>query len=156
LVFLSGLACTALLLGTNQRARHIALTEKTERLERERNQQGLLAAATERARIAREMHDVIAHGLTVMVSLADGAAAKLRSKPEQAAVAIGNVSEIAVKRWAIPAGCSACCAPTVPPSGLPPQPGVAQIEELLALVRATGLAASLNVQGPARAGSRPN
>jgi hypothetical protein len=51
-------------------------------------------ATLEGWRSPREMHDVIAHSLTVMVSLADGAAAKLRSKPEQAAVAIGNVSEI--------------------------------------------------------------
>ena len=80
LVFLSGLVAAAFLLGTNLRSRRsrlAAVTERAERLEREREQQALIAATAERTRIAREMHDVIAHSLAVMISLADGASAKL-------------------------------------------------------------------------------
>ena len=48
--------------------------DRAARLERERDQQAQLAAAAERARIAREMHDIVAHNLSVMIALADGAA----------------------------------------------------------------------------------
>jgi signal transduction histidine kinase len=48
-----------------------ALVDRADRIARERDQQILLAAAGERAHIARELHDVIAHSLTVMVRLAD-------------------------------------------------------------------------------------
>ena len=51
------------------------LTDRAERLEHERDQQVALAAAAERARIAREMHDIVAHNLTVMVTLSEAAAA---------------------------------------------------------------------------------
>src|ERR1700677_579584 len=97
MVFLSGLVAAAFLLGTNvsaRRSRLAAMTEHAERLEREREQQALIATTAERTRIAREMHDVIAHSLAVMISLADGASAKLRSDPERASAAIENLSEI--------------------------------------------------------------
>jgi signal transduction histidine kinase len=52
----------------------VQLRERAERLERERDQQAVIAAEAERARIARDMHDTVAHHLTVMVALSDGAA----------------------------------------------------------------------------------
>jgi Histidine kinase len=97
LVFLSGMVAAALLLGISVRARSAlvaTLTERAGRLERERDQQAQIAAAAERARIAREMHDVIGHQLAVMVSLADGAAAKLASDPARAAAAIASVADV--------------------------------------------------------------
>ena len=63
-----------------------------QRLELERDQQASLAAATERARIAREMHDVVSHNIQVMVTLADAAAAAQASDPARAAEAIHEVS----------------------------------------------------------------
>lgn len=158
LVFLSGLVAAALLLGSNIRARraHLAmLIERTARLENERDQQARIAADAERTRIAREMHDVLAHSLAVMISLADGAAAKLRREPERAADAIAHVSALGRQSLADtrrllgvlrsegddgPEG-AADAALTAP------QPGVQQIEELIAGVRATGLEASLAVRG---------
>ena len=59
-------------LGRTRQAYVDALVERGERLEREAAQQAALAAIEERARIAREMHDVVAHGLTVIVVQADG------------------------------------------------------------------------------------
>ena len=68
------------------------LRERAARLERERDQPGELAAAAERARIAREMHDIVAHHLTVMVALADGAAAKVTQDGAAAAQVMRTVS----------------------------------------------------------------
>src|SRR5690606_41125925 len=49
-----------------------ALVDRAERLERERDQQARIATAAERARIAREMHDIVAHSLSVIIAQADG------------------------------------------------------------------------------------
>ena len=61
------------------------LAERAKRLEVERDQQASLAAAAERARIAREMHDIVAHSLSVVVTLADAAFVVSRSDPDGAA-----------------------------------------------------------------------
>ncbi|MDN4643276.1 sensor histidine kinase [Arthrobacter sp. PsM3] len=53
---------------------------------------GRLASVTERNRIAREMHDVVAHSLTVMISLSDGAAVVLKKDPARAAEVLGELS----------------------------------------------------------------
>ena len=76
-IALSGLATAAGVLGINVRNRRQILAgfhERAERLEREHEREVALARATERSRIAQEMHDVIAHNVSVMVALCDGAA----------------------------------------------------------------------------------
>jgi signal transduction histidine kinase len=57
-------------------------------LERERDQRAALAVADERGRISRELHDVVAHGLSVMVTQAQGAAAALDHKPADTRAAL--------------------------------------------------------------------
>ncbi|WFR71214.1 histidine kinase [Prescottella defluvii] len=94
-VLLSGPVLAGLLLGVNVRNRRNvvnALNQRAEQLERERDQQTLIAAAEERTRIAREMHDVVAHSLLVMVTLSEGAALKQAREPERAAAAMRQVS----------------------------------------------------------------
>src|SRR5205085_6361439 len=94
-VALSGLATAAAVLGVNVRHRKAllaSLRERAARLESERDQQGRLAAAAERARIAREMHDIVAHNLSVMIALADGATYAVREAPDRAEGAMGNVA----------------------------------------------------------------
>jgi signal transduction histidine kinase len=86
----------AALLGTNvgHRRRHIAeLVDRAERLARERDQQGEIARALERERIAREMHDVIAHSLSVIIAVSDGAYAIADERPGEAKEAIARVAE---------------------------------------------------------------
>jgi signal transduction histidine kinase len=151
LVGLSGLVAVALLAGAVLRARRAylsALIERAARLEVERDQQSQIGAAAERARIAREMHDVIAHSLAVMVTMADGALAKLRRDPERAAEAVQAISDIGrqalgdtrrlvgVLRDERSTGAE-----------LAPQPGLADLETLMEQLRATGLDASLEREG---------
>jgi signal transduction histidine kinase len=92
---LSGLAMAAGVLGISIRQRRALLSslhERAARLEFERDQEGRLAAAAERNRIAREMHDIVAHNLSVMIALADGASYALETSPERTAEATAQVA----------------------------------------------------------------
>ena len=94
-IFVSGMVAAALGLGLYFAARRAYLAElhdRAERLERERDQQAALAAAAERARIAREMHDIVAHHLTVMTTLAEAAIAASATSPEQATDVMRSVA----------------------------------------------------------------
>ena len=82
-------------LGTLSRTRRAyvdALVERGERLEREAAQRAELAARDERSRIAREMHDVVAHGLSVIVVQADGARYAAAKDPQVAGTALETIS----------------------------------------------------------------
>ncbi|MFI6078099.1 histidine kinase [Actinoplanes sp. NPDC051343] len=85
---LVAISVSILAIGMSQRTRQAylaALEDRAERLERDRDQRARLAVADERARIAREMHDVVAHHLTVMTALSEGAAATVPGDPSRAA-----------------------------------------------------------------------
>ena len=73
-------------------AYYASLEDRAARLERERDAQAQIAAAAERARIARELHDVIAHNVSVMVVQADGASYALDRSPERARQALGAIA----------------------------------------------------------------
>ncbi len=82
------------LIGVNvgNRKRYLeAVIDRSRQLLVERDQQGRLAAAAERARIAREMHDIVSHNLTVMVALAEGATAT--NDRERAHAATAQIAE---------------------------------------------------------------
>lgn len=96
-VIIAGALLIAALLGMNvgHRRRHInELVLRTEQLARERERDMELATARERERIAREMHDVIAHSLSVMIAVSDGAHAAADERPDEAKKAIGSVAGI--------------------------------------------------------------
>ncbi|MFW2512732.1 sensor histidine kinase [Demequina sp. SO4-13] len=89
------LALVGIAFGISVRLRRERLTDLAERaaaLERDRDRQAQVARAEERASIAREMHDVVAHSVSVMVRLADGATVALDRHPGQARVALGELS----------------------------------------------------------------
>lgn len=71
------------------------LAERAHRLEVERDQEVRLAAQDERTRIAREMHDVVAHSLSVVIAQADGARYAVRSDPSVAADVLGTIATTA-------------------------------------------------------------
>lgn len=150
LVLLSSMVVAAVLGGITLRTHrsHLAAAvERAEQAERERAERSRSAAAAERARIAREMHDVLAHSLAVIVSLADGAGAKLAHEPDRAATAVDHIAALArhslhdtrrlldVLRAGEPADDSVTHAR--------PQPSIEDLDELLDPVRATGLHATM-------------
>ena len=146
---LTGLVAATGLLGYYARTRRAylaALTDRAERMERERDQQARLAAAAERTRIAREMHDIVAHSIAVMIALADGAAYTAVASPEQAVSLMGQVS--ATGRSALTEMrrlLGVLREPAAP--GHAPQPTLDRVSDLLASVRAAGLPARLTVTG---------
>ena len=162
-VFLTGLAIAALLAGIVVRALRSQLdwlAERAARLEIERDQQASLAAAAERARIAREMHDVVSHNIQVMVTLADAAAAAQASDLDRSADAIREVSStgrqaltdmrrmLGVLRDEPPAPSTETKGTSAErPSTLAPQPGLGDLDALVERVRGTGLAVSLERAG---------
>lgn len=75
-----------------RRAYYAQLEERAAQLEKERDAQAKVAVAAERARIARELHDVVAHNVSVMVVQADGAAYVLDAAPEQCEKALETIS----------------------------------------------------------------
>ncbi|MFD6281373.1 sensor histidine kinase [Streptomyces sp. NPDC060209] len=124
-----------------------ALVERAHRLERERDQQAQLAAAAERTRIAREMHDIIGHNLSVITGLADGGAYAAVKNPEragQALEAIGTTSRQALAELRRVLG---VLREPAPAADLAPQPSLADLDALLAGVREAGLPVRLTVQG---------
>ena len=101
MVVVGGTALVAWVLGDSMRYRrayYLALEDRAARLERERDAQARLGAAAERARIARELHDVVAHNVSVMVVQADGARYALETEPERARQALGASRRQAVRR----------------------------------------------------------
>ncbi|WP_432192553.1 histidine kinase [Streptomyces sp. bgisy027] len=147
LFFLLSTATAALALGLVirfRRAQLAGLRERAARLEIERDQRSRLATATERARVAREMHDIVGHNLAVIVSLADAGAYASDAAPERGKEALNLIGDtgrqalgelrrvLGVLREATDTDDS----PSGPP--LSPQPGIADIDMLCAGVRAAG------------------
>jgi len=151
----TGTVAAALGLGLYSATRRAYLAElhdRADRLERERDQQGALAAAAERARIAREMHDVTAHHLTVMVTLSEAAAAASASSPERAAEVMRAVSATGRRALADTRrllGVLRQRPGQDPAAALAPVPDLSQLDALIAEVRSAGLQTTLEVHGQA-------
>jgi signal transduction histidine kinase len=149
-VALSGLATAAAVLGTSTRTRRALLAslhERAERLERERDQQGQLAAAAERARIARELHDVVAHNVSVMIALSDGASYALEEDPARAKSAMRTASRTGRQALGELRRLLGVLRDRNGNAQLAPQPGLAQLDELLQDVRGAGVPVSFEVTG---------
>jgi signal transduction histidine kinase len=149
-VLMTGTATAALMTGINHQTRRAylaALEDRAARLESERDQQARLAVAQERTRIAREVHDIVSHSLSVMVALADGAVAVTPTAPERAMGAMEQVA--ATGRQAIGEMRRMLGTLRTDDSRAErrPQPGLAGLDGLLDEVRAAGLPSRLSVEG---------
>ena len=90
------LILVGILVGFNARSARLrlkAIELRSARMALASEQAALLAAAEERSRIAREMHDVVAHSLAVMITMADGAAATVERNPATAKQAMETLAE---------------------------------------------------------------
>lgn len=150
-VFITGTVLAALALGLyagTRRAYLRALQERAERLERDRDQEVALAGAAERARIARELHDIVAHHLTVMVALSDGAAAAIPGAPDQAAEAVRAVSATGRRALSDTRGLLGVLRDDAGDATTrEPVPGLADLDTLITRVRAAGLPVTYQLCG---------
>ncbi|MFD8702792.1 histidine kinase [Kitasatospora sp. NPDC059648] len=122
-----------------RRAQLAGLRERAARLEIERDQRSRLATATERTRVAREMHDIIGHNLSVIVTLADGGAYAAQTSPERGREAlqlIGETSRQALGELRRMLGVLRDQADRT--AEFNPQPGIADLDGLCARIRAAG------------------
>ncbi|OXM69060.1 sensor histidine kinase [Amycolatopsis vastitatis] len=150
LVFGTAIVTAAFALGVTVRTRRAylaSLHDRAVRAERERDQESQIAAARERARIAREMHDIIAHNLSVMIALADGAAFAARTDAGQAEAAAKHVSATGRQALDEMHRLLSVLRGTGEDSPRAPQPGIDDIDDLVEQVRATGLPATWTVTG---------
>ncbi len=146
------LAVSAWVLGESMARRRVylaALEERAVRAEAERDARARAAAADERARIARELHDVIAHNLSVMVAQADGGRYVFDAAPEksrQALTEIGATGRQALSEMSHLLGVLRA-DPAAP--AFAPSPRVAEIPRLVAQAREAGMRVAHTVEGAA-------
>jgi signal transduction histidine kinase len=147
----------ATLIGLNVRMRRnyvAALVDRAERLMHEREYLASIAAAAERNAIAREMHDIVAHGLAVMISLAHGSAEIAPTDPARAAHAMRQVAEtgrVAVTDMRRMLGVLNEDNTGELAGAVAPSPGVEDVPALVKLFRSAGLPVVLQSAGVAPA-----
>lgn len=147
----------ATLLGLNVRMRRnyvSALVDRADRLMHERKYLASIAAAAERNAIAREMHDIVAHGLAVMISLAHGSAEIAPTDPARAVQAMRQVAEtgrVAVTDMRRMLGVLNEDNTGELAGAAAPSPGVGDVPALVELFRSAGLPVVLQSAGVAPA-----
>ncbi len=140
----------AVLTGTSigERRRYVtALIDRAADLARERDQQAQLATAAERARITRELHDIVAHSLSVMVTLADGADALAQKDPSRSAAAVREIGGVGRRSLAEMRRLLGVLSARDPEAPLSPQPDVEGLVDLMATYRTAGLPVALEIEG---------
>jgi signal transduction histidine kinase len=133
----------------HQRRQTALLEELTGRLVQERATAERAAVAEERARIARELHDVIGHEVTVIALQADAAAAALAKAPERAAAPVEAIRRSAAEALAEMRRVVGMLR-AAEEEDLRPQPGLDDVGTLVEQSRATGARVRLTLQQPAR------
>jgi signal transduction histidine kinase len=140
----------AWLLGDAARIRRLyagTLEERAQRLERERDERAERAVRDERERIARELHDVVTHHVSVIVIQAGGALRVIDKRPDEARTALGAIATTGrlaltdMRRMLGILGDQEASDPT---------PGLDRLDELIEQLRSAGLAVDLSVEGGPR------
>jgi signal transduction histidine kinase len=153
-----GLWASGLTLGTwglgralrNRRLLALTLTDRADRLEREQEERARIAVVDERSRIARELHDIVAHNVSTMVIQA-GAAGRVAerdpARAREAFTAIENAGRQALAEMRRLLGILRTDSEGL---ALAPQPSLTHLDDLLDRVRETGLPVELTVVGEPR------
>lgn len=123
-----------------------AVEERAATLEREREQLDLIAAQRERGAIARELHDIVAHSVTVILIGVRGARDVLETEPRVAAETLERVETSAEQSLAELRRILVLLRGQ-DPAETRPQPSLADLDELVAGYRAAGLPVRLEIAG---------
>src|SRR5512138_1107034 len=113
-----------------------ALRERAVQLEIERDQRSRLATADERARVAREMHDILGHSLSVIITLADGGAYASDAAPERGKEALRLIGDAGRGSLAELRRMLGVLREQADEPSLAPQPGIADLDPLCRQIRA--------------------
>jgi signal transduction histidine kinase len=143
----------AWLLGDNLRTRRAYLREvedRAERLEREREADARRAAGEEQARIARELHDIITHNVSVMTVQAAAAGDVFETQPGRAREALDSIESSGREALTELRRLLGAVRTDDAPSELTPQPGLSRLDDLVEQVRAAGLDVELSIEGDPR------
>ena len=139
--------------GRAMRARIVqvsALAERAAHAEAEREHAAAIAVADERNRIARELHDIVSHGLSVMVVQAAAGEAAVDDSPAQAESAFRSIQEVGREAQAEMVRMLGVLRGQAGGGALSPTPGVDDIAALVERMRATGLPVTLSIEGDRR------
>jgi len=149
-VFPCGLALCSWLAGraVRHRARLAAeMHEAAVRAEEEREAHRRAAVADERRRVAREMHDIVAHSISVMVVQAGGARRILERDPRRAEEAAARIERTGREALAEMRRLLGVLQPHEHPARREPQPRLAGLEALVERARTAGLEVALRIEG---------
>ena len=128
----------------------VELEDRASRLERERDARAKVAVAAERTRIARELHDVVAHNVSVMIVQADGAAYVLDNSPQQAKEALSTIASTGRQALVEMRRLLGVLRTSETAGEYVPQPGVEELPDLLEQVRTAGLPVDFAASGDQR------
>jgi len=121
--------------------------ERAERLEREREEQARMAVAEERARIARELHDIVGHSVSVMTVQAAGVRSLLRPEQEREREALQIIEQTGREALAEMRRLVGVLRRPEEAPALAPQPSLEHVEKLVSQARESGLPVKLRVEG---------
>ena len=125
------------------------LRARTERLERERAERAIAAVADERARIARELHDVVAHSISVMTIQAGAARLLLDEEPQRAEEPLLSIEETGRETLAEMRRLVGVLRKDMAEGALEPRPSLDNLGALIEQARVAGLPVELAVDGDA-------
>jgi signal transduction histidine kinase len=138
------------ILSRTRRAYLQAVETRAEQAEAERDRQVALAAADERTRIARELHDVVAHHVSLMAVQSEAAAALLPGRPAEAGKAvdiIGQTAREALTELRRLLGVLRGPADVNGRAATAPAPSISALDEVLGQVRQAGIEVNLRIEG---------
>jgi signal transduction histidine kinase len=150
-VAFAAIAAWALGEGARTRLAYLAeLEDRAVRLERERDEYARRATEEQRIRIARDLHDVVTHNVSVIAVQAGAAHSTSRARPERALEALGviertarsTLGELRTLLGVLRAGDDPAA-----PAPLRPRPSIERLDELVAHARGAGIAVELQVSG---------
>jgi signal transduction histidine kinase len=133
-----------------RRLQTVRLEDRAAQLEIEREEKARAAVTEERSRISRELHDVIAHSVSVMVVQAQAAQRLLEGEQNEARQALGSIETTGRQALTEMRRLLGILRRTDGELALAPQPGLHDLDALIGQMRESGLPAELRVEGESR------